>query len=251
MSVLPARVRRALLWRSFAVQGSWNYETLIGTGFAFALLPALRHVFRGDAAALREALRRQGELFNSHPYLATVALGAVARLEAEHVDPALIARFKTALRGPLGALGDQLIWLAWRPACALLGLVALFLGAPWWASVLAFLVPYNALHLWLRVRGLRIGLESGLAVAGMLRASPLQQLSARAADLGAIFVGAAAVLAIDWGTTATRSPATLALAVAALAGVAASTRAWRVIWIVLTLGWAAGVTAGIISRTTF
>jgi PTS system mannose-specific IID component len=244
-------VRRALFWRGFAVQGSGNYETLIGTGFAFALLPALRHVYRDDPEALRAAAGRQSELFNSHPYLATVALGAVARLEAEHADPVLIARFKMALRGPLGALGDQLIWLTWRPMCALLGLVVLFLGAPWWAAVLVFLVPYNALHLWLRVRGLRIGLESGLAVAGLLRASPLQLLSVRTADVGAVLVGAATVLAVDAGAAGLHRIDVLLLIAAALAGIIMSVRAWRVIWIVLTLGWAAGVVAGFITRMTF
>src|SRR5690606_32454688 len=66
----------------FAIQGSWNYRTLIGTGFAFALLPLLRSRYRGDPARLRESLERHASLFNSHPYLAPVALGAVAQLEA-------------------------------------------------------------------------------------------------------------------------------------------------------------------------
>ena len=29
-------------WRTFAVQGSWNYRTMIGGGMAFAILPLLR-----------------------------------------------------------------------------------------------------------------------------------------------------------------------------------------------------------------
>jgi hypothetical protein len=33
--------------RSFAIQGSWNYRTLQGSGFAFALMPVLRYV-HGD-----------------------------------------------------------------------------------------------------------------------------------------------------------------------------------------------------------
>ncbi len=104
MSTLSRRTRLALFLRSFSVQGSWNYQTLIGTGFAFLLLPALRRVYRGEEEALREAVARHSELFNSHPYLVTVAAGAVARLEEERTPPEVIRRFKSALRGCLGSL---------------------------------------------------------------------------------------------------------------------------------------------------
>ena len=35
-------------WRTFAVQGSWNYRTMIGGGMAFAMLPLLRRIYAGD-----------------------------------------------------------------------------------------------------------------------------------------------------------------------------------------------------------
>src|SRR5690606_26959848 len=41
MTDLPAATRAAMLARSFAIQGSWNFRSLIGTGFCFVLLPAL------------------------------------------------------------------------------------------------------------------------------------------------------------------------------------------------------------------
>ena len=144
----------AVLLRSFAVQGSWNYETLIGTGFAFSLLPVLRKLYAGDEEALRAAIARHNSLFNSHPYLATIAMGAVARLEADGADPKTIDRFKIAMRGSLGSMGDQLVWCAWRPASALLGVLLLLAGATWWVAIAAFLVVYNAMHLGLRAWGL-------------------------------------------------------------------------------------------------
>ena len=48
MTALGFRARAAMILRSFAVQGSWNYRTLIGAGFAFALLPALRALYGRD-----------------------------------------------------------------------------------------------------------------------------------------------------------------------------------------------------------
>ncbi len=194
MKELGAGTRRAMLLRSLAVQGSWNYQTLIGTGMAFVLAPALRQVHRGDPAALAAATGRHTELFNSHPYLATVAAGAVARLEADGVPRETVERFKAALRGSLGTLGDRLVWAAWRPACALLGVALLAAGAAWWVGVAAFLIAHNALHLWLRVWGLRVGLRDGLAVAKALRESPLQRLGERASAAGAALAGFAAVV---------------------------------------------------------
>lgn len=188
-----------MLLRSLAVQGSWNYRTLIGTGLAYVLAPALRHVYADDPAKLREALARHAALFNAHPYLAALAAGALARLEADGVPPETIDRFKSAVRGSLGSLGDRLVWLTWRPACALLMVALLLAGAGWWIAVLAFLVSYNALHLWMRIWGLDAGWRDGLQVARALREAPFERLGGRAGDAGAVLSGFAAVLAIGWG----------------------------------------------------
>jgi mannose/fructose/N-acetylgalactosamine-specific phosphotransferase system component IID len=206
--MIGAATRRRMLLRSFAVQGSWNYQTLIGTGMAFVLAPALREVHGADPRALAAATGRHAELFNSHPYLATVAAGAIARLEADGVPVELQGRFKSALRGSLGTLGDRLVWAMWRPACALLGVALLAAGAAWWVAAAVFLVAHNALHLWLRAWGLRVGLRDGLSVARALRESPLERLGERAGDAGAAFAGFAAVVLAAGGA---RSPADLAL----------------------------------------
>jgi PTS system mannose-specific IID component len=207
MTALGPGVRRRMLLRSFAVQGSWNYQTLIGTGLAFVLAPALREVHAGDPEGLRRALGRHTELFNSHPYLATVAAGAVARLEADGAPPETVARFKAAVRGSLGSLGDRLVWLMWRPMAVLLGLALVLAGAAWWVGAAAFLLVFNALHLWMRAWGLRVGLRDGLAIGATLRAVPFQQLGDRAAKAGSALAGFAAVLALahpgsrpwEWG----------------------------------------------------
>ena len=69
MNRFPKLVIARVLIRSLSVQGSWNYRTLIGSGFAYALLPALRFIYRDRPAELQAAVRRHTELFNSHPYL--------------------------------------------------------------------------------------------------------------------------------------------------------------------------------------
>jgi mannose/fructose/N-acetylgalactosamine-specific phosphotransferase system component IID len=240
VSELPRAVRRAMLLRSLAVQGSWNYQTLIGTGLAFVLVPALRHVHGDDPARMRAALARHAELFNAHPYLAALAAGALARLEADGVPPETVARFKNAIRGSLGSLGDRLVWLMWRPACALLMVALLLAGAGWWIAVLAFLVSYNALHLWLRTWGLRAGWRDGLQVARALREAPFERLGERAGDAGAVLAGFSAVLALGWGGE--RGWVYAAFGIAALAaGIALGPRIRWVAALALTALLVAGV----------
>ena len=76
MKPLPRSARVSAFVRSFTIQGSWNYRTMIGGGFGFALLPVLRGLFEGER--FDEALARHCDHFNSHPYLAGLALGATS-----------------------------------------------------------------------------------------------------------------------------------------------------------------------------
>lgn len=196
----PSRlVRAAVFLRSFAIQGSWNYRTLIGGGFAFALLPLLRARYREDPAMLRESLERHTALFNSHPYLSPVALGAVAQLEADGADAVLVDRFKAAVRGSLGSLGDRLVWAGLRPVCLLFALALAFAGAPWWVPVALFLVTYNVGHLFLRTWSYRLGLREGRGVGERLRHSFLAPAQRILTVFGAFLTGLLLPLAVAGG----------------------------------------------------
>ena len=46
---LPLSTRIRMLLRLLTIQGSYNYETMIGTGMAFAMEPALRLLPGGPA----------------------------------------------------------------------------------------------------------------------------------------------------------------------------------------------------------
>lgn len=175
--------------RSFLIQGSWNYRTMLGTGFGFALLPALRKLFRDRPDELRAALARHTEHFNAHPYLSGVALGATLRLEADGTDSETVRRFKTAVRGPLGGLGDALVWATFLPSVSMLALAAYWLGAPGPAAAVGFLVVYNIGHVTLRAWGFRAGLETGRDVGGRLAAARLVHHAARLRDASVVVLG--------------------------------------------------------------
>ncbi|MFP4622760.1 MAG: PTS system mannose/fructose/sorbose family transporter subunit IID [Gemmatimonadota bacterium] len=221
------RARRGVEWavllRSLAVQGSFNYETLTGSGFGFAILPALRRIHGGDREALAAAVQRHAGAFNSHPYLAPLALGAVIRLEEEGEDPEVIDRFKAALRGSLGTMGDRLVWTGWRPACVLGMLALLLMGLPWWFAILAFLVLYNVGHFGLMVWGLSVGLAEGRGVAHRLTGSVRTTLS-RVMAGGALLAGAVIALVVVRGVPGAVEPSGWLWLVLAAAGAAAGAR---------------------------
>lgn len=176
-------------WRTFAVQGSWNYDTWIGAGVAYSLVPLLRRVHAGDPVALRASLRRNLEPFNSHPYLAGLAIGAIARAERDGVEPDRLARFRTALTGPLGSLGDRAVWATWRPLCLLAAIAAHLIGLPAVWSAALFLVLYNAGHVALRIWAFRTGWRQGLAVGPALRVDWLERGPDRLAPLVLLLIG--------------------------------------------------------------
>jgi PTS system mannose-specific IID component len=185
----------ALTWvniftRTLAIQGSWNYETLLGNGIGFCVEPALRLLPGGvHSAEFKAALARQSTYFNAHPYMTSVAVGALARAELSGVPASHIERFRTALCGPLGSVGDRLVWAGWLPFCSLLGLLVFGLGAGPAAVLATFFVLYNAGHLALRVWGLHVGWTRGLGVASalgnpVLRQGPTHLARAAAATAG-------------------------------------------------------------------
>lgn len=202
--------------RTFSVQGSWNFRTLVGGGLAYALLPVLRRVHAGDPVALREAVDEHLEPFNAHPYLVPVAVGALARVERDGVSRKRIRRLRTALSGPLGTLGDQAVWVGWRPFCLLGALAAHLAGlSAVWAAIL-FLLVYNAGHVALRAWGFRTGWEGGLEIGARLRRGLLQGASellaaANAALVGAVGVGLVLRVASAGGVPAVAEWAPLAL----------------------------------------
>jgi PTS system mannose-specific IID component len=214
--------------RSFLIQGSWNYRNMLGGGFAYAMLPVLRRVFK-DSAAMRASLDRHLELFNAHPYLTNVALGAAVKLESEGADPETVRRFKLAVRGPLGSLGDGLVWATWLPGVSLLSLTLFWAGLPGWLAVAVFLVVYNVGHIGLRLWAFRVGLRDGRDIGGRLASADLGGLTARLQKVAAGLLGAlvGAVLMGGEGLGAA-GPTWIALAVVAgLAGLWVGHRAWR------------------------
>ncbi|PYP17278.1 MAG: hypothetical protein DMD52_05145 [Gemmatimonadetes bacterium] len=189
------RARRPPLGRSllrlFTVQGSWNYERLQGIGVGVAEEPLLRDLrAAGNGAVYRAAVARGAHFFNAHPYLCGLAVGAAARAEHEGATPEQIERLRSALCGPLGSLGDRLVWAGWLPVTSGLALIGVALGLGM-DAVLGFLIVYNVGHVALRWWALRAGWAHGVRVAAALHQPLLQRAAAWSGPAMALAIGAA------------------------------------------------------------
>jgi mannose/fructose/N-acetylgalactosamine-specific phosphotransferase system component IID len=210
---------RALL-RLAALQASWTYERLQGIGIAVAMEPLLAPLTQYPERA-RAARARSAQYFNAHPFLAGAAVGALARAELDGEPGDRILRLRTALSGPLGALGDQLFWAGIVPATMGLALIAAALGGGL-RGVALCVVGYNLLRVLVTSWGLRVGLAHGLRVAHAISESWLPRVAPRAGDVGAVLVGAAVPLVAAWLLRGSGQPVratVLVVAGAALLGV--------------------------------
>ena len=151
---------------------------MTGVGMGHAAEPLLEDLKSVDPGRHAEASVRAAEYFNSHPYLAGVALGALVRAEYDLVPGAQITRLRAALTSPLGALGDQLFWAGVVPAAmglAILGVV----GGVGLGAIITVLVLYNLLRIATGVWALKTGLAHGMKVGAAMGESWLPRSTRR------------------------------------------------------------------------
>jgi len=191
MRVITKKVLNKIILRSFYIQGSWNYQRMLNLGFCYCILPVL-DVLKLDKKERIAFLQRHLEFFNAHPYFASFALGATARLEEQYYrekwpSPRPIVVFKDRLCGPLGALGDRLFWGTIRPLVALLAVLISVLWG-YWGPIFLF-VFYNVAHFYFRYFGVMRGYEMGFDIVRELSKRRYESYVHVLGGIGAVFLG--------------------------------------------------------------
>lgn len=178
--------------RASALQATWNYERQQGLGWAYSLEPALERLY-GDPTERRDRIAEHTAYFNTQPTLASVALGAVARLEERRAagEPlgTAIDRIKGVLGSSLAAYGDRLFWFSLRPVAALLGVLLVASGIHPLAGALVLWLCYNVVHQSLRVFGVRWGYARGPEVLDAELRGRLEGLIRSLAAVGTLATG--------------------------------------------------------------
>ncbi|MFN3198524.1 MAG: PTS system mannose/fructose/sorbose family transporter subunit IID [Bradymonadia bacterium] len=182
------------LWRSFFFQAATNYERMQNLGFAFCMMPALTRLYAGDA--LKQAMARHLEFFNSHPYMADALVGASVRLEVEIAEgravPQRVQQFKSCTMGPLAAIGDAFFWASLKPMAAAIAVAGVLAGLQW--APVIFLLVYNVFHLGLRVYGLWAGFHEGENVIQKINQVALVRFAEYSHYIAALCLGIGAAM---------------------------------------------------------
>lgn len=145
-----------LVLRSLFLQAGFCYERLQGLGWCWMIKPLVK---KFQISNPNDFYLKNLEPFNANPYISTYAVGAVAKLLEEKRDIDETQRLKNSLRGPLGSLGDNLIWRGIRPTLLAVGILATFWLGFWGAII--FLGLFNLGQLYLRWRGISRGYQLG------------------------------------------------------------------------------------------
>ncbi len=106
------------MWRSLAIQCSWNYERQMDMGFLYGIAPTLDRLYPDEKdpvqlAHKKEAYERHMAFYNCTPQTSAFALGLAASMEEqyakdrENFNPETINAVKTSLMGPLSGVGDS------------------------------------------------------------------------------------------------------------------------------------------------
>jgi fructoselysine/glucoselysine PTS system EIID component len=190
--IANAELRR-VFWRSMLLEANFNFETMQNTGFAFAMLPVLKKLYK-TKEAMAAALKRHLQLFNTSTYGCTLILGLAAAMEeqnshdAEFNDESINA-VKSGLMGPLAGVFDSLFWGTLKVIAAGVGTSLALKGNL--SGAILFILLFNVPHLLLRYNLTFIGYIAGTRFLQRLsQNNVMDRLKDGAAILGLMVVGA-------------------------------------------------------------
>ena len=178
--------------RSTFWQASWNYERMQNGGYAFAMIPAIKKLYKEKADQIA-ALKRHMEFFNTHPYVASPIVGVTLALEQEKangaaVDDAAIQGVKVGMMGPLAGIGDPVFWFTLRPIlgamCASIAMDGNMLGP------IMFFILWNILRFGFMWYTQEFGYKVGSQITENLSGNLLTNITRGASILGMFVLGA-------------------------------------------------------------
>jgi PTS system mannose-specific IID component len=195
-----------VFFRSFFIQGAWNFTGMQNLGLCFTLSPVMRDVAKTKKERA-EMLHRHLEFFNTHPYMASPIIGALIKIEEEEKTISgaeKVREVKWMLSGPFAAIGDMFFWSTLKPLSSFAAITAAFLGSVF--APIIFIIIFNTFHLWMRARGLSEGLRHGVGVVEFIRKLGLPLISQRLKLFLMILVGCLTAGLVYFGIAENTSP---------------------------------------------
>ncbi len=192
---LDKKTVHKMVWMSTMLQASFNYERMQAAGWLWAILPGLEKIHT-DKDDLSISMQHNLEFFNCHTYTVTFVMGLVLSLEQQKADINTIRSVRVAAMGPLGGIGDALIWFTLMPITA--GITAnMTIAGSIFGPILYFIIIFGAqmgLRYWLFNWSYSLGKNAIGAITKYAK-----EFTHAASMIGVFVVGA---LTCNYGNTA-------------------------------------------------
>jgi fructoselysine and glucoselysine-specific PTS system IID component len=190
---IDKKTLRSVFWRSFALQGAFNFEKMQNIGYAYSMIPVIKRLYDKESDQ-SDALKRHLALFNSTPAVTPAIIGISAAMEEQNVnhkgafDESSINAVKAALMAPLAGIGDSLFFGTFRVIAAGIGISLAKQGSI--LGPILFLVLYNIPNIAIRIWGLKYGYKVGINSLEKLQKNGLMnQIMSIVGMIGMMVVG--------------------------------------------------------------
>lgn len=199
---------RQVYSRYIHLNGMNDYPGQMHAGFTFAMLPALKKIYKGDKEKRVEAyIRHMSEYFNVTPYVGGLPLGVVLAMEEQNAqdsdfDVSAITGIKTALKGPLSAIGDTIFHATLR-VIATAAVISMASEGNILGPIL-FLLIFNIPQLIVRWWSLKSGYSMGTKLLEQAESSGImERITYAASVIGLAAIGAMTAFNVSFSTALT------------------------------------------------
>lgn len=197
---------RGIFLRGCSMDFSWNFERQCSMGFAFGMGGVIKKLYPNKADRA-EALKRHLEFYNVTSQMAGFPLAIAAAMEEESIsnpnfDKSSINSVKTALMGPLSAIGDSVFQGTLRIIATSIGATLAMQGNI--LGAILFLLIFNIPCFLARWYLTKIGYTTGTTfIKNLEKSGALQLLTYGAGIVGLMVIGAMVATTISLHTPIT------------------------------------------------
>lgn len=199
---------RQVYSRYIHLNGMNDYPGQMHAGFTFAMLPALKKIYKDDKEKRVEAyIRHMSEYFNVTPYVGGLPLGVVLAMEEQNAqdsdfDVSAITGIKTALIGLLSAIGDTIFHATLR-VIATAAVISMASEGNILGPIL-FLLIFNIPQLIVRWWSLKSGYSMGTKLLEQAESSGImERITYAASVIGLAAIGAMTAFNVSFSTALT------------------------------------------------
>lgn len=180
-------------WICFG-QICYNYERMMGLGFAHSMIPVLEKLYGNDQEKLSESLSRHMAFYNTENTWGSIILGIVISLEeskanGEDIDGEVISGIKTALMGPIAGMGDSITQALVKVILLAIAIDFALKGSP--VGVIIFVVGFSAYALVVSYLMFNSGYKLGQkSVVSLLKNGSIKTITESLGAVGMMVLGA-------------------------------------------------------------